>query len=211
MLRKEKAADPYNIIITGVGGQGNVLASRVLGNMLARRDYRVTIGETFGASQRGGYVLSPLRVAKKGVWSPQIPRGMAHMIVSLEPAEAVRVLKDYGNSDVLVLSNTRPIYPVSVIAGEIAYPSPEEIKTGVQALVREARFIDATDEAMKLGNPILSNIILLGALAAFAPLPLRRGDFKAVIAGFVPEESLDINLRAFDRGGEMVKRIQDAE
>jgi len=197
-------ADPYNIIITGVGGQGNVLAARVLGNMLLRRGYEVTIGETFGATQRGGSVMSHLRVAKYGVWSPQIPRGRAHMIVSLEPAEAVRVLKDYGNEDVKVLSNTRPVYPVSVIAGDVVYPPVEEIRDRVQALIPGARFIDATEEALKMGSPILSNIIMLGALSCILPISVGRSDFEAAISGFVPVDALDTNLRAFDRGTEMV-------
>lgn len=197
-------ADPYNIIITGVGGQGNVLAARVLGNMLLKRGYDVTIGETFGATQRGGSVMSHLRIAKEGVWSPQIPRGRAHMIVSLEPAEAVRVLKDYGNEDVKVLSNTRPVYPVSVIAGDVVYPPVEEIRDRVLALVPEAHFIDATEEALNMGSPILSNIIMLGALSRILPLSVSRSDFKAAISRFVPEDALNANLRAFDRGREMV-------
>jgi indolepyruvate ferredoxin oxidoreductase beta subunit len=198
--------DPYNIIITGVGGQGNVLASRVLGNMLARQGYSVTIGETFGATQRGGSVMSHLRIAKDGVWSPQIPKGRAHMIVSLEPAEAVRVLKGYGNEDVKILSNTRPVYPVSVIAGDMVYPPVDEIRSRVQTLIPGARFIDATEEALKMGNPILSNIIMLGALSGFTPLPVRRSDFKAAISSFIPGDSLDVNLRAFDRGRELMNK-----
>lgn len=198
--------DPYNIIITGVGGQGNVLASRVLGNMLARQGYEVTIGETFGATQRGGSVMSHLRIAKKGAWSPQIPRGGAHAIIALEPAEAARVLKDYGNEDVKILSNTRPVYPVSVIAGDAVYPPVDEIRSRIQSLVPGARFIDATEEALRMGNPILSNIIMLGALSGFTPLPVRRPDFKAVITGFIPGDALDMNLRAFDKGREMLKK-----
>jgi len=111
--------DPFNIIITGVGGQGNVLASRVLANMLVHRGYDVTIGETFGASQRGGSVMSHIRVSARGAWSPQIPRGKADMVVSLEPVEAIRVMKDYGNEEVRILVNDRPIYPVGVIAGDL--------------------------------------------------------------------------------------------
>jgi indolepyruvate ferredoxin oxidoreductase beta subunit len=199
-------ADPYNIIITGVGGQGNVLASRVLGNMLVKRGYEVTIGETFGATQRGGSVMSHLRIAKEGVWSPQIPRGRAHVIVALEPAEAVRVLKDYGNENVEILSNTRPVYPVSVIAGDVVYPPVDEIRSRVQALLPGACFIDATEEALKMGQPILSNIIMLGALSGFTPLPIRRSDFKSVVSRFVPEDALDLNLRAFDTGRELLKK-----
>jgi indolepyruvate ferredoxin oxidoreductase beta subunit len=201
-------ADPYNIIITGVGGQGNVLAARVLGSMLVRQGYAVTIGETFGATQRGGSVMSHLRIAKEGVWSPQIPRGRAHAIVALEPAEAVRVLKDYGNGDVKLLSNTRPVYPVSVISGDVVYPPVEEIRARVQSLVPGARFIDATEEALEMGNPILSNIILLGALSGFTPLPVLRSDFAAVISGFVPEDARATNLKAFDKGRELMKKGQ---
>ena len=101
--------DPYNLIITGVGGQGNVLASRMVGDMLSQLGLYVTIGETFGASQRGGSVMSHLRISAASTFSPQIPKGKAHMIVALEPTEAIRVLLDYGNPEVGVLSNTRPI------------------------------------------------------------------------------------------------------
>src|SRR5512139_4258354 len=77
------ARDPYNIVITGVGGQGNVMASRVLSNMLVRRGFRITIGETFGMSQRGGAVMSHIRVSAQTQWSPQIPSGKADMVVAL--------------------------------------------------------------------------------------------------------------------------------
>jgi indolepyruvate ferredoxin oxidoreductase beta subunit len=137
--------DPYNIVITGVGGQGNVMASRVLSNMLVRRGYRITIGETFGMSQRGGAVMSHIRVSAGTQWSPQIPRGKADMVVALEPVEAIRVLKTYGNPEVKVIINTRPIYPVGVITGELAYPSFKEIQRTVQSLSSGAWFLDATE------------------------------------------------------------------
>ncbi|MBU2252336.1 MAG: 2-oxoacid:acceptor oxidoreductase family protein, partial [Proteobacteria bacterium] len=92
MTNEALRKDPYNIVITGVGGQGNVMASRVLANMLVRRGFRVTIGETFGMSQRGGSVMSHIRVSSAAVWSPQIPKGRADLVVALEPVEAIRVL-----------------------------------------------------------------------------------------------------------------------
>ena len=112
--------DPYNIIITGVGGQGNVMASRVVGNMLSRRGLQVTIGETFGASQRGGSVMSHLRISSGSSWSPQIPKGRCHLVISLEPTEAMRVLATYGNPNVKVLCNTRPVHAIGVISGDQA-------------------------------------------------------------------------------------------
>ena len=197
--------DPYNIVITGVGGQGNVLGSRVLSNMLVRKGCFVTIGETFGASQRGGSVMSHVRVSTKSIWSPQIPKGEADLIVGLEPVEAIRVLASYGNDKVKVLSNTRPIHPVGVIAGELDYPSTEAIRTTLTELSSYLLLLDATDEAIKLGNSILANIIMIGAASRILDLPIDREDFKWVISNTLPADKLDVNLKAFDRGTQMVR------
>lgn len=210
MASTQLAQDPYNIIITGVGGQGNVMASRVLANMLVKRGYYVTIGETFGASQRGGSVMSHLRVSARSSWSPQIPRGRVDVVIALEPTEGIRVLKDYGNPQVTILSNTRAIRPVSVIAGEQDYPSMEEIRSSAQELASSAWFIDATDEAVKLGNPILGNIIMLGALSGLGVLPLEKEDFKEAILKSVPQDKLDVNLKAYDIGRQMIKEKEDS-
>ncbi|MEA3223710.1 MAG: indolepyruvate oxidoreductase subunit beta [Thermodesulfobacteriota bacterium] len=197
--------DPYNIIITGVGGQGNVMASRILANMLVKKGYCVTIGESFGASQRGGSVMSHLRVSRISSWSPQIPKGGADVVIALEPVEAIRVLKDYGNPEVKILSNTRAISPVGVIAGEQDYPSMEEIRKSAKDLSSSAWFIDATDEGLRLGNPILGNIIMLGALSGVGVLPMDREGFKGVISRSIPEDKIDINLKAYVMGEQMVK------
>ena len=192
--------DPFNIIITGVGGQGNVLASRVLANMLVRRGYDVTIGETFGASQRGGSVMSHIRVSARGAWSPQIPRGKADMVVSLEPVEAIRVMKDYGNEEVRILVNDRPIYPVGVIAGELNYPALDEIAGALKDLSKHVWFIDATEEAIRLGNPILGNVIMIGAACGLGILPVGRAEFAEVMKESLAADKLEINLAAFDLG-----------
>ncbi len=204
MAKLQLSKDPYNIIITGVGGQGNVLGSRVLSNMLVRKGYYATIGETFGASQRGGSVMSHIRVSAKSTWSPQIPRGRADLIIALEPVEAIRVLMIYGNQKVMVLVNTRPIYPVGVIAGELEYPPLKDIKASVKELSSTALFIDATDEAIKLGNSILANIIMIGAATRMFEFPIDREDFNQVILRSLPESKLDVNLKAFDMGAGMV-------
>ncbi len=199
------AKDPYNIIITGVGGQGNVLASRLLGGVLASKGYLITIGETFGVTQRGGSVMSHVRVSGKAVASPQIPRSMADVIVSLEPAEAVRVMVAYGNPDTVILSNTQPIHPPGVIKGELDYPPVDEIKEAVKGIVRSFLFLDATERARSLGNPILANIVMLGALAGLAVVPFDRDDFKQALALRMEPGQVPINLRAFDQGYGMVK------
>ena len=196
--------DPYNLIITGVGGQGNVLASRVIGDMLTRLGYYVTIGETFGASQRGGSVMSHVRISSEGVLSPQIPQSKAHMVVALEPTEAIRVLKTYGNPDVKALCNTRPIQSVGVICGDQTYPEPQSIVQWIQELSSKAWFFDPTEEALKLGNPIVANIITVGGLAATRDLPLDRDVFQDVISTRFSVQKVQLNLKAFDTGREMI-------
>lgn len=196
--------DPYNIIITGVGGQGNVMASRVMGNMLSRRGLQVTIGETFGASQRGGSVMSHLRISKNSSWSPQIPNGRCHLLISLEPTEAMRVLANYGNPKVNVLCNTRPVHAIGVISGDQQYPELDDIKSWVAELSAACWFLAATAKAMELGNPILGNIMMIGAAAGIGVLPLTREDFEAVIAAAMPADKVEINLSAFDLGVQMV-------
>jgi indolepyruvate ferredoxin oxidoreductase, beta subunit len=199
-MRETLAKDPYNIVITGVGGQGNVMASRVLSNMLVKQGFKVTIGETFGMSQRGGSVMSHIRVSPTAVWSPQIPKGRADLIVALEPIEAIRVLADYGNPSVTVLVNLRPICPVGVITGEDEYPPEEKIRETVSALTAEARFLAATDEAIRLGNPILGNIVMIGAVAGLGALPINRGLFETVVREGMPAARVEANLRAFAIG-----------
>jgi indolepyruvate ferredoxin oxidoreductase beta subunit len=203
-MTQQLAKDPYNIVITGVGGQGNVMASRVLSNMLVRKGFRVTIGETFGMSQRGGSVMSHIRVSPSAVWSPQIPKGTADLIVALEPIEAIRVLADYGNPSVKVLVNLRAIYPVGVITGEDEYPSMAVIRETVTALALRACFLAATDEAIRLGNPILGNIVMIGAVAGLGVLPIDGDLFEAVIREGMPTARVEANLRAFAIGAAAV-------
>ena len=196
--------DPLNIIIAGVGGQGNIMASLLLGRLLVGKGYRVVIGETYGASQRGGSVMSHIRVTKKGEVSPIIPKGKADFIIALEPAEALRVMSEYGNPDVKVISNTRPIYPVDVITGALEYPDIEDLKGIIEENSKEAKFIDATDMALKVKTPILANIIMLGAFSAWHALPLDNSDFEAAIREQVPKKHLEKNLEAFQEGVESI-------
>jgi indolepyruvate ferredoxin oxidoreductase beta subunit len=198
-------SDPYNVIITGVGGQGNVMASRVVGNMLSRKDLSITIGETFGASQRGGSVMSHLRISAESYWSPQIPKGNCHLVISLEPTEALRVLMNYGNPKVKVLCNTRPVHAIGVISGEHQYPSMDEITSWIEESSDACWFLDATDKALEMGNPILGNIMMIGAAAGIGALPLDREDFEAVISETFSSDKLELNLKAFEMGINMVQ------
>lgn len=198
--------DPYNIIITGVGGQGNVTASKILGTMLVP-PYVVTIGETFGASQRGGSVMSHVRVSAKSVWSPQIPHKKADLLVALEPAEALRVMGVYSHANTHVIVNMRPVYPVGVSADELNYPPLDKIKEVIQKLTDNVWFLHATDTALQtLENPILGNMIILGAVAGLHILPITEKDFEKAVSKIFPEDKVAVNVKAFKIGIEMIRK-----
>jgi len=203
-MKMSLTKETINVIITGVGGQGNVLASRVLAGMLVNEGFYVTIGETFGMSQRGGSVMSHLRISQKSIRSPQMPLGSADIIIALEPVEALRVLTKYGNPDVAVLSNSRVVYPIGVITGEMNYPSLAEIQNILQKTTANNWLIDATEDAVKLGNPVLSNIVMIGALSATDLLPIDRKSFEKEISKNMTADKRRINLLAFDAGAKLI-------
>jgi indolepyruvate ferredoxin oxidoreductase beta subunit len=201
------AKDPFNVIIGGVGGQGNVLASQILGQILVTRGYVITIGETYGASQRGGAVMSHLRLSEKDQFSPLIPEGRCDLLVSLEPVEALRILDPYGHPGVMTVINTRPIFPMDVISGNATYPEISKVITKIQALSKKTWTINATEIALDMGDPIFSNMAMLGALCATKTLPIDRQGFEETIRELLPAHKLSENLKAFDKGFESVKEL----
>jgi len=197
--------ETYNLIITGVGGQGNVLSSQLIGQALVGKGYFVTIGETYGASQRGGSVMSHIRISSEKQLSPLIPRGKADIVIGLEPVEALRVLTVYGNPQTVVLSNTRPIYPVDVTSGDEKYPENEEIQQALKDLSRKVHYIPATEKAMEMGSSILGNMIMIGALLELNLLPLSPAEFRKTLGRNFKEARLETNLRALEEGKRAVR------
>jgi len=197
--------DTRNLIITGVGGQGNVLISQLIAQALIGKGYFVTIGETYGASQRGGAVMSHIRISKKKPLSPLIPKHCGDLLLALEPVEAIRVLAEFGHPKVVALVNTRPIYPVDVIAGEDDYPSMERIEKHLARLARRTYYIRATKRASEMGRPILSNMIMTGALLALNLLPLSRAEFIETIADSFDRKHLEMNVLALEEGGRLIR------
>lgn len=200
--------DPFNIIIGGVGGQGNVLASQILGEMLVSQGYVVTIGETYGASQRGGAVMSHLRISAKDQFSPLIPEGQCDLLVALEPVEGLRILDHYGNPRVMTLLNTRPIHPMDVISGNVPYPEISKVVARIKGLSRRVWTLNATEIALEMGDPIFSNVVMLGALCAIEALPINRQGFESVIKDLLPSRTVDENMKAFDKGKETVQELK---
>ncbi len=197
--------DPYNVIVTGVGGQGNVLASQLIGAVLVDLGHKVTIGETYGASQRGGSVMSHVRISKNHQYGPLIPPGSADLIIALEPSEAARVLAQFGNPSTVSVVNRRPVHPIDVISGQIAYPAIDALLEKIKSLSNKTYFINATDKALELGNPILANIMLIGAVAGSGLLPITEEGLERAITDYMSADKVEINRTAFRLGIEMVQ------
>ncbi len=202
MHRLEK--NPYNIIICGVGGQGNILVSELLASALVEKGFFVTVGETYGASQRGGSVMSHVRISDADLFGPLIPYNEADIIVGFEPIETLRTARSYGNKDTRIIFDPRPNYPLRVLIGESAYPALDSVKREMEHLCGSIYVIEATAEAQKAGNPQGVNILLMGSLIAMPEVPLTSEEFLAILSQRFDGQVLEINRRVFELGKTMI-------
>ncbi len=194
------SADPLNIVICGVGGQGNILLSGMVGGAFLKKGYYATIGETFGAAQRGGAVFSAVRISKKREYGPLIPDGKANLILGLEPLETLRMVQKYANPDTVCISNVYPVIPAGVSANREVYPDIGQLKSAISILCKKTWFLNATTIALELNAPITMNIVMVGALLGSSQLPLTEEDIKAELRENLPPDRLELNFEAMKRG-----------
>ena len=182
-----------NIMIVGVGGQGTLLASRILGNAVISEGYDVKVSEVDGMSQRGGSVVTYVKYGKK-VYSPIIDKGEADIILAFEKLEAIRALPYLKKGGKIIL-NDREIAPMPVITGATTYPS--EI---VEKLSKNAEVIalDALNLSLEAGSSKAVNVVLIGVLAK--SMDISKQTFIETIKKTVPQKFLDLNLKAFELG-----------
>ena len=198
-MNKERK-DPLNLIITGVDGQGNILISKLIGEAMREKGYWVTIGETYGASQRGGSVASHVRISKNDQYGPIIPKAQADIILGLQPVESLRILCLHGNPKTSVLTNIRPIHSMAVAIGEAEYPSMEIIIRGLGDLSHKVWHLDASEMAIGLGEPLLTNMIMAGTLIGSGLFPLEESGFEHQLKINFNKDKLTLNLKAFSLG-----------
>ncbi|MBC6003866.1 indolepyruvate oxidoreductase subunit beta [Paraclostridium tenue] len=187
-----------SILLVGVGGQGTILASKLLTIGLMEAGYDVKMSEIHGMSQRGGSVSSQVRYGDK-VYSPVIEIGGADILVSFEKMEALRWLK-YLKSGGKLIVNDYKINSMPIITGKANYLE-DEINEELKRV--GARLVDASNDAIKLGNPKTMNIILLGSLVK--SMNLENIDWNKIISDNVKKEFIDINIKAFEVGMNLVK------
>jgi len=200
MNKKTLQKEPFNLIISGVGGQGNVLLSAFVGTGLLNEGFMVSVADTFGVSQRGGSVTSHIKISRKTLYSSVTLEGKADVILGMEPVETLRALGEFGNPHVVVIVNPRPVHP----SGVVTYPDLDEVKQAIMKLSSKTKFVNATEEALKMGNPIYTNIILLGSLIGAEVLPISKETMMPILEERFPGKLLDPNIKAFDKGMELI-------
>ena len=203
----ELAKDPLNLIIGGVGGQGNVLMALLVGRALVNQGMVAGVGDTYGVSQRGGAVASHVRISKDRSYGPLIPAGHADIILTLEPAEALRLLSQLGNPNTVVITNSRPVYPPDVSSGRAKYPKLEDLFKALSDYSGKSMVVDATEEALRLGDPIFTNIIMIGSLIGADVVPIDRETMAAMLAERFKGAALKSNYVALDAGIALVQSV----
>ena len=186
--------DTKSILLVGVGGQGTILASKILSEGLVRKGYDVKMSEIHGMSQRGGSVTTHVRFGTK-VASPVVPEGEADVLVAFEKVEAVRWLKYLKKGGKLVVNNYE-IYSLPVLTGTAKYP--DNIVEKLEKEVPGLKIFNAGEIAEGLGNIKAQNVVLLGALVK--AMKLEDIDWEAVMKDIVPPKLLDLNIEAFKAG-----------
>jgi indolepyruvate ferredoxin oxidoreductase beta subunit len=192
-----------NIIIAGVGGQGVVLLSEILGNAAVRDGLKVRGSEVLGMSQRGGPVFSNIRIGSD-VEAPMTADGKCDVLIGVEPSEALRNIQ-YLNKKSIVVLNIRKVIPVTVSIGKCTYPEIDLIKSKLHAAAGRVITLDAVDLAEKAGNRQTANVVMLGALFGCENIPIQLETVKECVKERVPAKALETNLKAFDMGSQACK------
>jgi indolepyruvate ferredoxin oxidoreductase beta subunit len=198
MMTKE-----INIIICGVGGQGVVLMSELLGNAAVRDGVAVKGSEVLGMAQRGGSVFSNIRLGGDTL-APLTPEGRCDILIAVEPSEALRNIQYLAKGGVVVL-NSRQVYPFTVFLGKSGYPEIDQIQAKLAAVTDRIITLDASALAQQAGSLQAANVVMLGALYGTGLLPVKAETAKEVILSRFKAKVGEINIKAFDLGYETVK------
>lgn len=187
--------DKYDLLIVGVGGQGVILASDIIGRAAVRQGLSVRSAETHGMAQRGGAVENHVRLGCK--YGSLIPPGGADCLLSMEPLESLRFSK-YLSPKGIAIVNTEKIVPVTVNTGKVPYPELDTILDTMRGLCADVKAENYTALAKKAGAVQALNVVMIGAVSKY--LPIDPEVIKEVIAKSVPPKTINVNLKAFDLG-----------
>ena len=191
--------DTFKIVVAGVGGQGTLLASRLLADAAIASGMHVKIGETYGMAQRGGPVMGHIQIGGE-THNPQIRKGEGDVLIGFEPAEAVRRGVTYLKDGGLALINSRVTSPVEVVSGMIPYPDFGKMIGLLRKVTDDIRLFDATGIAEEAGDAITTNIVMLGSIVESGLLPYSEEVIVEVMKTGLKPQFLELNMRAFELG-----------
>ena len=185
------------VVFIGVGGQGNLLASRLLGEAALSLNIPAVVSEIHGMAQRGGIVESAVLLGD--ITSPIVSNAEADVLIGFEPVETLRALSKC-NKDTIVITNTHPLPPFTVSVGQGVYPPMDEIMGLIRAKAGKVIALDGNAMAEEAGNPLSLNMVMLGALIGSGSIPVGAEDMKKTISTTTKKTFLESNLKAFDLG-----------
>ena len=198
--------ETFKIVVAGVGGQGTLLASRLLAEAAIKAGLHVKIGETYGMAQRGGPVMGHIQIGGE-TNNPQIRKGEADVLIGFEPAEAVRRGVTYLKKDGLALINTRKTAPVEVVSGMVPYPNLDKLFGLLRQVTENIHLFDATGIAEEAGDPITTNIVMLGSIVESGLLPYSEEIVLDTLRESLRPQFLELNMRAFELGKKAFSNI----
>ncbi len=194
----------FNILLAGVGGQGVILMSELLGRAAIADGLKVRGSEILGMAVRGGSVTSIIRIGED-VHGPLIPQGKCHVLIGLEPSEGLRHASYLSESGMVIL-NTAPILPFTVSLGQSAYPDLDQIVTRLNGVASKVIELDAARIAQDAGSLLATNVVMLGALFGIDLLPIKTATAKEAIEARFPSKAVPVNIKAFDLGYEACRQ-----
>jgi len=193
----------YKIQLIGVGGQGTIKASTIIGEAAMKKGLNVVMSEVHGMAQRGGTVVTEFKIGE--AHSPLIEEGAADLMIAFEPAEALRALNKI-NQESFVIVNSSPIVPFTVSLGISEYPEMSSIFDELKAKIKNLSIIDTEKIAKEAGSIISENMVLLGAAVATPNFPIEKDLIIRSMKENLPPKSIETNLKAFEMGFEETKK-----
>ena len=193
---------PYNIYISGVGGQGIIKTSIIIGEAAMNKGLNVVMSEIHGMAQRGGGVSTELKIGDAK--SPIIQEGGADLLIAFEPVEALRALPKISSDTFMVINNST-IMPFNILKSDISYPDVSTIFDELKSVSPNLMVLDAEKIAKNAGNILSLNMVMLGGTLAVPDFPIDKNNVIESMKDNLPEKSLDINLKALNKGFDLLK------
>jgi indolepyruvate ferredoxin oxidoreductase beta subunit len=199
--RVSDVRDPYSILVAGVGGQGNLVCGRIIAEATVLQGLRPVVGDTFGASRRGGSVMTHIRIGKQD-WGPLIPKGEVDVLLGFEPVEALRAAVKYAGERTVAIVSKMAVPPSNVTSGELRYPAISDITQGLESVCKRVHMLDTEQVLENMGSLRALNSYMIGALSSIEDFPLDSKNLRKAISTVLESEK---DLAAFHEGAKALQ------